>query len=40
MPPAVLTALIGAFSYDVDFQREIQPGDSFEAFEQRVKSSI
>lgn len=30
MPPAVLAALIHAFSYDVDFQREIQPGDSFE----------
>jgi murein DD-endopeptidase MepM/ murein hydrolase activator NlpD len=30
MPPAVLAALLGAFSYDVDFQREIQPGDSFE----------
>ncbi len=30
MPPAVLAELIQAFSYDVDFQREIQPRDSFE----------
>ena len=30
MPPPVLANLIQAFSYDVDFQREIQPGDRFE----------
>ena len=30
MPPSVLTELTQAFSYDVDFQREIQPGDRFE----------
>lgn len=30
MPAAVLADLIQAFSYDVDFQREIQPGDRFE----------
>jgi len=30
MPPAVLAELLNAFSYDVDFQREIQPGDRFE----------
>ena len=30
VPPATLAELIHAFSYDVDFQREIQPGDSFE----------
>jgi murein DD-endopeptidase MepM/ murein hydrolase activator NlpD len=30
MPSAVLADLIQAFSYDVDFQREIQPGDRFE----------
>ena len=40
LPPAVLTALIGAFSYDVDFQREIQPGDSFEVlYDQLVDSA-
>jgi murein DD-endopeptidase MepM/ murein hydrolase activator NlpD len=30
MPPSVLAELTQAFSYDVDFQREIQPGDGFE----------
>ncbi len=30
VPFAVLADLIRAFSYDVDFQREIQPGDKFE----------
>jgi murein DD-endopeptidase MepM/ murein hydrolase activator NlpD len=30
VPPAVLADMIHAFSYDVDFQREVQPGDSFE----------
>jgi murein DD-endopeptidase MepM/ murein hydrolase activator NlpD len=30
MPPAMFADVIHAFSYDVDFQREIQPGDSFE----------
>jgi murein DD-endopeptidase MepM/ murein hydrolase activator NlpD len=37
LPQAVLTELIRAFSYDVDFQREVQPGDSFEVlFDQLV----
>jgi murein DD-endopeptidase MepM/ murein hydrolase activator NlpD len=30
MPISIMTQLIRAFSFDVDFQREIQPGDSFE----------
>jgi murein DD-endopeptidase MepM/ murein hydrolase activator NlpD len=30
VPVAVITAAIKAFSYDVDFQRDIQPGDTFE----------
>jgi murein DD-endopeptidase MepM/ murein hydrolase activator NlpD len=30
LPQAVLSDVIQAFSYDVDFQREVQPGDSFE----------
>jgi murein DD-endopeptidase MepM/ murein hydrolase activator NlpD len=30
LPQAVLNDVIHAFSYDVDFQREVQPGDSFE----------
>ena len=29
VPPAILAELIRAFSYDVNFQREIQPGDRF-----------
>ena len=34
LPPPLLVQLIRAFSYDVDFQREIQQGDRFEvAFE-------
>jgi murein DD-endopeptidase MepM/ murein hydrolase activator NlpD len=37
MPQAVLSDVIHAFSYDVDFQREVQPGDSFEVlFDQLV----
>lgn len=37
LPQAVLSELIRAFSYDVDFQREVQPGDSFEVlFDQLV----
>src|SRR5579863_9893581 len=40
MPQAVLAELIRAFSYDVDFQREIQPGDSFEVmYEQPIENS-
>ena len=35
IPATLLVELIRAFSYDVDFQREVQPGDGFEvAFEQ------
>ncbi|MBI3514016.1 MAG: peptidoglycan DD-metalloendopeptidase family protein [Proteobacteria bacterium] len=35
VPVEIMFELIRAFSYDVDFQRDIQPGDSFEvAFEQ------
>ena len=37
MPQAVLNDVIHAFSYDVDFQREVQPGDFFEVlFDQLV----
>lgn len=37
LPQAVLTDMIHAFSYDVDFQREVQPGDRFEVlFDQLV----
>ena len=30
VPPGILEAFIKLYSYDVDFQREIQPGDRFE----------
>ncbi|MEQ8710218.1 MAG: peptidoglycan DD-metalloendopeptidase family protein [Rhodospirillales bacterium] len=30
LPPAVLIELIQAMSFDVDFQRDIQPGDTFQ----------
>jgi murein DD-endopeptidase MepM/ murein hydrolase activator NlpD len=36
VPPAVLAEMIRAFSYDVDFQREIHPGDSFETMFERL----
>jgi murein DD-endopeptidase MepM/ murein hydrolase activator NlpD len=35
LPIAVLVELIKAYSYDVDFQRDIQPGDSFEVMFER-----
>lgn len=38
LPPKVLHEMIRAFSYDVDFQRDLQPGDTFEVmFEQLVE---
>lgn len=36
VPMAVVAAAIQAFSYDVDFQRDIQPGDSFEMVYDRL----
>jgi murein DD-endopeptidase MepM/ murein hydrolase activator NlpD len=40
LPQAVLAEIIGAFSYDVDFQRELQPGDNFEIlFDQMVEEN-
>ena len=30
MPPAVIEELVRIYSYDVDFQRKVQPGDSLE----------
>jgi murein DD-endopeptidase MepM/ murein hydrolase activator NlpD len=32
IPAQVIVDMIRAFSFDVDFQREVQPGDSFELF--------
>ncbi|MGE5269803.1 MAG: peptidoglycan DD-metalloendopeptidase family protein [Thiohalocapsa sp.] len=36
VPPAVLAEMIRAFSYDIDFQREIRPGDNFTVLYRRV----
>jgi murein DD-endopeptidase MepM/ murein hydrolase activator NlpD len=36
VPPPVLAEMIRAFSYDVDFQREVQPGDHFEVLYERI----
>lgn len=36
VPASVLAEMIRAFSYDVDFQRDIQPGDKFEVLYERL----
>ncbi|MCW9001140.1 MAG: peptidoglycan DD-metalloendopeptidase family protein, partial [Rhodospirillales bacterium] len=36
LPEAVLMELIRAYSWDVDFQRDIQPGDAFEVMYERL----
>ncbi len=36
IPSAILASLIGLYSFDVDFQRDIQPGDSFEVMYERL----
>jgi murein DD-endopeptidase MepM/ murein hydrolase activator NlpD len=32
VPPTVIEDMVRIYSYDVDFQRKVQPGDSFEVF--------
>ena len=32
VPPSVIEDMVRIYSYDVDFQRKVQPGDSFEVF--------
>jgi murein DD-endopeptidase MepM/ murein hydrolase activator NlpD len=39
VPPQVLAASIAAYSYDVDFQRDLQPGDGFELMVSRTRDS-
>ena len=39
VPPQALAAVIAAYSYDVDFQRDLQPGDSFELMMARTRDS-
>ena len=40
LPSAVLAEMIRVFSYDVDFQREIQTGDRFEVFFERYYDDL
>jgi murein DD-endopeptidase MepM/ murein hydrolase activator NlpD len=37
VPQSVLSEVIKAFAYDVDFEREIHPGDSFEILYERLE---
>ena len=36
LPPNTLASMIKIFSYDVDFQRDVQPGDSFDMMYERM----
>jgi len=38
LPTSVIASLIRTFSFDIDFQRDIQPGDSFEVLYERVET--
>lgn len=38
VPPAILGTLINAYSYDVDFQREIHEGDEFNVVFERMRT--
>jgi murein DD-endopeptidase MepM/ murein hydrolase activator NlpD len=40
VPPGVLAEMIRAFSYDVDFEREIHPGDTFTVLYDRVEDEF
>lgn len=39
VPLPVMNEMIKAFSYDVDFQRDLQPGDSYEVIYERYQDS-
>ncbi|MGE0747261.1 MAG: peptidoglycan DD-metalloendopeptidase family protein [Rhodospirillales bacterium] len=39
VPAAVIMQVIQAFSWDIDFQRDVQPGDSFEVVFERAQSA-
>ena len=39
IPPKTLATMIRAFSFDVDFQRELQPGDRFELLHETLHES-
>jgi murein DD-endopeptidase MepM/ murein hydrolase activator NlpD len=36
IPSVILTSLVNLYSFDIDFQRDVQPGDSFEIIYQRM----
>jgi len=38
LPPALLNEVISAYSYDVDFQRDIQPGDSMDVLYEQMQT--
>jgi murein DD-endopeptidase MepM/ murein hydrolase activator NlpD len=40
VPPGVLAEMIRAFSYDVDFERDIHPGDNFTVLYDRVEDEF
>ncbi|HEX2151014.1 MAG TPA: M23 family metallopeptidase [Stellaceae bacterium] len=40
VPPSVLAEMIRAFSYDVDFERDIHPGDTFAVLYDRVEDEF
>ncbi len=39
LPSSVIADVIKAYSYDVDFQRDIQEGDSFEVVYERLENA-
>lgn len=38
VPVSILSEIIGAYSYDVDFQRDIQPGDTIDVLFERLQT--
>ena len=38
IPPALLDEIITAYSYDVDFQRDIKPGDTMDVLFERLQT--
>lgn len=38
VPPAILSELVNAFSYDIDFQREVKNGDSFNVLYESMRN--
>jgi murein DD-endopeptidase MepM/ murein hydrolase activator NlpD len=38
VPVSILSEIIGAYSYDIDFQRDIQPGDNMDVLFERLQT--